>query len=107
MIPRLGVSAVHKLWASKWTWRVLAAVVALQIYFVRELIAVFVLFTIGFAVLAVVGLVIYLLEQAGERSVALAEPYARELAPKLREGVRAVEEISKKPFHRPRSETAL
>jgi hypothetical protein len=47
----------------KWMWWFLAVVVAMQLYFVRELLAAFALFALGFAVigLAIGGL--YLLHQ--------------------------------------------
>jgi hypothetical protein len=101
-----SLGAARKIWTSKWFWTGLAVFVALQMYFIRELLAVFILFSIGFAVLAIIALAGYLVEQAGEKSYTWAEPHARELAPKLREGVKLAEELSKKPFHRPRSETA-
>jgi hypothetical protein len=100
------VALARKVWTSKWFWTVLAVLVALQMYFIRELLAVFILFTVGFVVLAGIALAGYLVEQAGEKSYAWAEPHARELAPKIREGVKLAEELSKKPFRRPHSETA-
>ena len=39
--------------ARKWMWIFLVALVALQIYFVRELLAALFLFTVGFAVLEI------------------------------------------------------
>jgi hypothetical protein len=107
VIRERGVGAIRKLLASKWFWRILAVFVALQIYFVRELLAVFVLFTIGFAVVAGIALAFYLVEQAGERGVSWAEPHARQFVPKLRENAgKLAEELSKRPFRRPHSETA-
>src|SRR5713226_8607598 len=51
-------------------WIFLAALVALQIYFVRELLAALFLFTLGFGALAGVALVFFLFERAGHRSMA-------------------------------------
>lgn len=108
MIFRLYFSELRKTRLPKWAWWTLAALVALQIYFVRELLAAFVIFTVGFSVLACIALVFYLVEKAGEVSVAWVEPRARVLAPRLREGsAKLVEELSKRPFRRPRSESAL
>ncbi len=107
MIRERGVGAIRKLLASKWSWRILAVFVALQIYFVRELLAVFIIFTLGFAVLAGIALAFYLVEQAGERGMSWAEPRARQFVPKLRENAgRLADELSKRPFRRPHSETA-
>lgn len=107
MRAQWGVGAVRKVFGSKWFWRILAVIVALQIYFVRELLAVFVLFTLGFTVVAAIALAFYLVEQAGERGVSWAEPHARQLVPKLRENAgKLAEELSKRPFRRPHSEIA-
>ena len=66
--------------ARKWMWRFLAALVAVQLYFVRELLAALFLFAAAFAVLAVVALVIVVAEQAGAWSFAKVEPGTRTAA---------------------------
>jgi Mg2+/citrate symporter len=103
----VNLRGVRKVSLPKWFWWTFGVLIALQLYFVRELLAAFVLFTIGFSVLAVIALVFYVVERAGEWSMARVEPHAREIVPKLREGVRVAEEISRKTFRRPRSESAL
>ncbi len=90
----------------KWLWIFLAALAALQIYFVRELLAALLLFTLGFGALAGVALVIYLVEQAGQVSMAWAEPRTRSAAILARRGLGLLEELSRKSFRRPRSEPA-
>ena len=92
--------------ARKWMWIFLAALVALQIYFVRELLAALFLFTVGFAALAGVALACYLFERASQASLAWAEPRTRAAAHVARRGWELLEDISKKPFRRPRSEPA-
>jgi hypothetical protein len=92
--------------ARKWMWISLAALVALQFYFVWQLLAAFLLFTLGFAVLAGVALVFYLVEEAGQLSLAWVEPRTRVVAGLAHRGLVLLEELSKKPFRRPRSETA-
>ena len=92
--------------ARKWMWSFLAALVALQIYFVRELLAALLLFTLGFGALAGVALVIYLVEQARQVSMAWAEPRTRSVAILARRGLGLLEELSRKSFRRPRSEPA-
>jgi hypothetical protein len=47
----------------KWMWWFLGVVVAMQLYFVRELLAAFALFALGFGVLAFVIAALYLLHQ--------------------------------------------
>jgi len=114
LIRRMGWDVSHKIHLPKWAWYGLGALVAVQLYFVRELLAALVLFTIGFAVLGVIALGFYLVEKAGEWGFEWAEPRARILAPIVREqgarviekSAKLVEELSKKPFHRPHSETA-
>ena len=87
-------------------WVFLAVLVALQFYFVWQLLAAFLLFTLGFAVLAGVALVFYLVEQAGQLSLAWVEPRTRVMAGLARRGLVLLEDLSKKSFRRPRSETA-
>src|SRR5579863_4755347 len=53
--------------AGKWLWIGLAALAAIQLYFVRELLAALLLFTILFAIVAFVAVVLYVIDQAGQR----------------------------------------
>ena len=54
----------------KWAWWLLIAGVGLQIYFVRELVAAFTFFAIGFAGIAFVIVSLYMLQRGGEAAVA-------------------------------------
>lgn len=92
--------------ARKWVWIGLAVFIALQIYFVQEMLAALMLFTGAFVVLALAALVLYLIDRAGQWGLGWAGKRARPVAQLARRGWVAAEEISKKPFHRPRSETA-
>ena len=92
--------------ARKWMWIFLAALVALQIYFVRELLAALFLFTLGFGALAGAALVFFLFERAGHRSMAWVEPRTRSVGVLARRGLGLLEDLSKRPFRRPRSEPA-
>ncbi len=87
-------------------WIFLAALVALQIYFVRELLAALFLFTLGFGALAGVALVFFLFERASHRSLAWVEPRTRSVGVLARRGLGLLEDLSKRPFRRPRSEPA-
>jgi cytosine/uracil/thiamine/allantoin permease len=92
--------------ARKWIWVGLAAFIALQIYFVQEMLAALMLFTGVFVILAIAALVLYLVDRAGQWGLGWAGEHARPAAQLAHRGWVAAEVISKKPFHRPRSETA-
>src|SRR4029077_17976188 len=53
----------------KWMWWFLAVVVALQLYFVKELLAAFALFAMGFAAIAFVVSSVYALQKGWEVAV--------------------------------------
>lgn len=80
--------------------------VILQAYFVRELLAAELLFAIAFVVLFLLGLLFYTLGAIGERSFNLAEVGIRAFGIFARRRYAAMEEISRKPFRHPRSESA-
>jgi hypothetical protein len=83
--------------ARKWMSLGLAAFVALQIYFVQEMLAALILFTGVFVILAIVALVLYLVDRAGQWGLGWAE---------ARRGITMAEDISRKQLRRPRSEIA-
>ena len=92
--------------ARKWMWAGLVAFVALQIYFVQEMLAALILFTGVFVILAMIALLTYLVDRAGQLSIQWAGRRARPAIEMVRRGWTMAEELSKKPFRRPRSETA-
>jgi hypothetical protein len=92
--------------ARKWLWISLAALAAVQIYFVRELVAALVLFSVFFTVVAAAALLIYLFDRAGQRTMDWAEPQTLRAARLARRAWTRAEEVSKKQLHRLRSETA-
>ncbi len=53
-----------------WLWTFLLVLVLSQLYFVRELVAAFALFAIGFAAIASVVVTIYMLQKSCELAVA-------------------------------------
>jgi hypothetical protein len=85
--------------ARKWLWIAIAVFVALQIYFVRELLAALMLFTGIFVICATVALVFYLIDRASRWGLGFAGHQAKR-------ALVAAEEISKKQLRRPRSEPA-
>jgi cytosine/uracil/thiamine/allantoin permease len=92
--------------ARKWMWAGLGALVALQMYFVQEMLAALMLFAGVFVIVATIALAIYLLDRAGQWTVDWAGEQARPALQLARRGWILAEELSKKPFRRPRSETA-
>jgi hypothetical protein len=85
--------------ARKWLWIALGALVALQLYFVQEMVAALMLFTGIFIVCAIIALVLYLVDRASRWGIGLAGNQAKR-------ALVAAEEISKKQLRRPRSEPA-
>ena len=88
--------------ARKWMWGFLAALVALQIYFVRELLAALILFSLLFALVAVLAGISFLVRQTAQRQ-AWAEASVRARA-RVGRALTVLGELSRKPFRRPRSE---
>ena len=85
--------------ARKWMWIALGIFVALQIYFVQEMLAALMLFTGIFVVCAVIALSLYLVDKASRWGLGVAGHQAKR-------ALVAAEEISKKQLRRPRSEPA-
>src|SRR5260370_8446075 len=56
----------------KWMWWFLGVLAALQLYFVRELLAAFALFALAFAAIAFVIVSLYMLQQGWEVAVGRA-----------------------------------
>lgn len=90
----------------KWMWWLLAVVVAVQLYFVRELLAAFALFTLGFAFVAALLGSLYLLQKGWEAGVTRVAESQNPYILAARRGVAAVEEYSRRPLRRPNSQPA-
>jgi len=87
---------------SKKLWIALAALLAIQIYYVREMLAALFIFALVFGFGAVIVFVLFLLDRASQKTVEWAEPQAKRAAHAARRGVVYLEEeISKKLPHRP------
>ena len=90
----------------KWMWWFLGVVLALQLYFVRELLAAFAIFAVGFVAIAAVAVSLYMMQkvwEAGVQRVADSQHPAVEMA---RRGVNAVEDFARRPLRRPGSAAA-
>jgi hypothetical protein len=92
--------------ARRGMWIFLVALAALQTYFVQEMLAALFLFTLAFAVFAVIALAFYLANRASQASLERVEPIARVAARAGRRTYGFIEDVSKKPFRRPHSEIA-
>ena len=84
----------------------LVILVVLQMYFVRELLAAELLFGLLFAALLALGGICYLVGVIGERCLDWAEVGVRVLAQSARRGYNGLEDLSRKSFRHPRSESA-
>jgi anti-sigma factor RsiW len=89
----------------KWMWLFLGVLVALQLYAVRELIAAFALFVLGFGALTVFVLALYSFQRVWAAGVAWAVASRHPVFLTARRGVAVVEDWGRRPFRRPGSET--
>lgn len=87
-------------------WWFLAVVVALQLYFVRELLAAFALFAMGFAAIAFVVVSFYMLQKGWEVAVERVAASGQPVVNMARRSVSAVEDLARRPLRRPGSEPA-
>ena len=85
----------------KWMWWFLAVGVALQLYFVRELLAAFALFAAGFAVIALLIASAYMMQKVWEVGVARMVESRSPAAIMARRAASAMEELGRRPFRRP------
>jgi hypothetical protein len=87
------------------TWT-LAIVFVLQLYFVRALLAAELLFGLLFAMVFALAAICYLIGTLGEQGLNWADTGIRVTANAARRSYGILEEISKKPFRHPHSESA-
>lgn len=98
----------------KWMWGLLAVIVLLQTYFVKELLAAFALFAVVFAVIATVTVGIYVAQKgwefavtrvvaSGHPAVTLARRSVNSLEVLAKRGVSAAGELARRPLQRPAS----
>ena len=103
---KLAVVAAKQARLRKGLTLLLGVILFLQMYFVRELLAAEILFGIGFLVFLVLVAVFYGVGFLGEQGVSLIERGYQVSAPVARRGFSRLEELSKRPFRHPRSESA-
>ncbi len=90
----------------KWMWWFLGVLAALQLYFVRELLAAFALFALAFAAIACTVISLYMLQKGWEVAVARVAESNHPVVNLARRGVSAVEDLARRPLRRPGSATA-
>jgi len=90
----------------KWMWLFLVVLGALQIYAVRELLAAFALFMLGFGAIAALILSVYFLQKVWEAGVARVAVSQNRLVLSARRTVAVLEDMARRPVRRPDSEAA-
>ena len=90
----------------KWMWLFLVVLAALQLYAVRELLAAFALFVLGFGAIAVCVTLLYFLHKTWEAGVARVAASQQPAILAARRGVAMMEDWVRRPMRRPDSEPA-
>jgi hypothetical protein len=85
-------------------WWFLAIIAALQLYVVRELLAVFALFALGFAVLAGLVSAGYLVQKGWESGLSSLAASRNPLVLATRRSVAVAEDWARRPIRRPDSQ---
>jgi len=87
-------------------WLFLVVLGAAQFYAVRELLAAFALFLLGFSAIAAVILSIYFLQKVWEAGVARVALSQNRFVLSARRTAAALEDLARRPVRRPDSEPA-
>lgn len=90
----------------KWMWLFLGSLGAVQLYAVRELLAAFALFLLGFTAIAMCVGLLYFLHKSWEAVVTWAVQSEHPVLLAVRHGVSAIEDWAWRPLRRPDSEPA-
>src|SRR5258708_36077517 len=90
----------------KWMWWFLGTVAALQLYFVRELLAAFALFAVAFAVIAFLGARLYMLQSGWAVAVQRLAESRQPVMAAVRPGRHALEVSARRAVRRPVGEPA-
>jgi uncharacterized membrane protein YhaH (DUF805 family) len=88
----------------KWMWWLLGSIAALQVYFVRELLAAFALFAMGFLAVSAVVVSVYTLHRVWAVTVDRVADSRHPVIIAVRHGILSVEDMARRPFRRPGSE---
>src|SRR5438067_11703534 len=87
----------------KWMWWVLGTIVALQLYFVQELLAAFALFAMAFLGMAGVVISAYTLHRVWVVTVDRVADSQHPVVAAVRHGIYSIEDLARRPFRRPGS----
>ena len=90
----------------KWMWLFLGALAAFQIYAVRELVAAFAIFVLGFGVIAACVGFLYFLVKAWEAGVTRVAASQNPVILAARSSAAVMEDWARRPIRRPDSEPA-
>jgi hypothetical protein len=90
----------------KWMWLFLGVLAALQLYAVRELLAAFAIFILGFAAIALFVSTLYFLHKTWEAGVSWAVASRHPVFLAARRAVSFIEDWARRPIRRPDSEPA-
>lgn len=88
----------------KWMWLLLVALGAVQLYAVRELLAAFAIFVLGFAIIGAAIGSIYFLHKVWEAGVSWAVASRHPVFLAVRRSVAAIEDLAQRPLRRPDSQ---
>lgn len=90
----------------KWMWWFLGSLAAVQLYAVRELLAAFALFALGFLAIALGIGGLYMLHRAWAVSVDRLADSQHPVMVAVRQGIYSLEDLARRPFRRPGSAAA-
>ena len=90
----------------KWMWLFLGGLAALQFYFVRELLAAFALFAVGFVAIGLCLAALYFAQKTWEAGVGRLAASQNAWLLAARRGVATVEDWGRRAIRRPDSEPA-
>jgi hypothetical protein len=89
----------------KWMGWIVAVVLAVQFYFVKEMFAAELMFAIGFVALTVGFAIFYVLSAVGGQLVRAMELLGRHTAGGAQSAMQFFDTISRKPFRHPHSQS--
>jgi heme/copper-type cytochrome/quinol oxidase subunit 4 len=90
----------------KWMWLLLVVLAAFQLYAVRELVAAFAIFILGFGAIALCVGLLYFLHKTWEAGVKWAVASRHPVFLAARHSVAVIEDMARRPIRRPDSEPA-
>jgi hypothetical protein len=90
----------------KWMWLFLIVLGAFQLYAVRELLAAFAIFVLGFGAIALCVGTVYFLHKTWQAAVEWAMASQNPMILAVRRSVWAIEDLARRPLRRPDSEPA-